>query len=70
MNSLRVTVKEDETFEEVDLSKKYFNLQMKRSLGKEPKSIKIRVSNSIHQPSIRLVEYKTWLTPREQRSAS
>ena len=43
MNSLRVTVKEDETVEEVDLSRKYFNLQMKGLLGKGAKSIKIRV---------------------------
>ena len=43
MNSLGVTLKEDETVEEVDLSRKYFNLQMKGLLGKGAKSIKIRV---------------------------
>ena len=43
MNSLRLTVKEDETVDEVDLSRKYFSLQMKGLLDKGAKSIRIRV---------------------------
>ena len=43
MNSLRLTVKEDETVDEVDLSRKYFGLQMKGLLDKGAKSIRIRV---------------------------
>ena len=38
MNSLRLTVKEDETVDEVDLSRKYFSLQMKGLLDKGAKS--------------------------------
>ena len=43
MNSLQLTVKEDETADEVDLSRKYFSLQMKGLLDKRAKSIRIRV---------------------------
>ena len=43
MNSLRLTVKEDETVDEVDLSRKYFSLQMKGLLDEGAKSIRIRV---------------------------
>ena len=43
MNSMRLTVKEDETVDEVDLSRKYFSLQMKGLLDKGAKSIRIRV---------------------------
>ena len=43
MNSLRLTVKEDETFDAVDLSRKYFSLQMNGLLDKGAKSIRIRV---------------------------
>ena len=41
MNSMRLTVKEDETVDEVDLSRKYFSLQMKGLLDKGAKSIRI-----------------------------
>ena len=37
MNSLRLTVKEDETVDEVDLSRKYLSLQMKGLLDKGAK---------------------------------
>ena len=43
MNSMRLTVKEDETVDEVDLSRKYFSLRMKGLLDKGAKSIRIRV---------------------------
>ena len=43
MNSLRLTVKEDETVDVVDLSRKYFSLQMNALLDKGSKSIRIRV---------------------------
>ena len=43
MNSLRLTVKEDETVDVVDLSRKYFSLQMNALLDKGTKSIRIRV---------------------------
>ena len=43
MNSLQVTVKEDETVDAVDLSRKYFSLQMNGLLDKGTKSIRIRV---------------------------
>ena len=43
MNSMRLTVKEDETVDEVDLSRKYFSLQMKGLLDKGAKSIRIGV---------------------------
>ena len=43
MNSLRLTVKKDETFDGVDLSRKYFSLQMKGLLDKGAKTIRIRV---------------------------
>ena len=43
MNPMRLTVKEDETVDEVDLSRKYFSLQMKGLLDKGAKSIRIRV---------------------------
>ena len=43
MNSMWLTVKEDETVDEVDLSRKYFSLQMKGLLDKGAKSIRIRV---------------------------
>ena len=43
MNSMRLTVKEDETVDEVDLSRKYFSLQMKGLLDKGAKSVRIRV---------------------------
>ena len=43
MNSMRLTVNEDETVDEVDLSRKYFSLQMKGLLDKRAKSIRIRV---------------------------
>ena len=40
---MRLTVKEDETVDVVDLSRKYFSLQMNALLDKETKSIRIRV---------------------------
>ena len=43
MNSLRLTVKEDETVDAVDLSRKYFSLQMNSLLDKGAKNIRIRV---------------------------
>ena len=43
MTSLRLTVKEDETVDVVDLSRKYFSLQMNGLLDKGAKSIRIRV---------------------------
>ena len=43
MNSMRLTVKEDETVDEVDMSRKYFSLQMKGLLDKGAKSIRIGV---------------------------
>ena len=43
MNSMRLTVKEDEIVDEVDLSRKYFSLQMKGLLDKGAKNIRIRV---------------------------
>ena len=43
MNSMQLTIKEDETVDEVDLSRKYFGLQMKGLLDKGAKSIRIRV---------------------------
>ena len=43
MSSLRLTVKEDETVDAVDLSRKYFSLQMNGLLDKGAKSIRIRV---------------------------
>ena len=43
MNLLRITVKEDKTVDEVDLSRKYFSLQMKGFLDNGAKSIRIRV---------------------------
>ena len=43
MNSMRLTVKKDETVDEVDLSRKYFSLQMKGLLDKVAQSIRIRV---------------------------
>ena len=43
MNSLRLIVKEDETFDVVDLSRKYFSLQMNDLLDKGAKNIRIRV---------------------------
>ena len=43
MNSMRLTVKEDETVDEGDLSRKYFSLQMKGLLDKGAKSIRIRI---------------------------
>ena len=43
MNLLRLIVKEDETVDEVDLSRKYFSLQMKGLLDKGAKNIRIRV---------------------------
>ena len=43
MTSLRLTVKEDETVDVVDLSRKYFSLQMNGLLDKGTKSIRIRV---------------------------
>ena len=43
MNSLRLIVKEDETFDAVDLSRKYFSLQMNDLLDKGAKNIRIRV---------------------------
>ena len=38
INSIRLIVKEDETIDEVDLSRKYFSLQMKSLLDKGAKS--------------------------------
>ena len=43
INLLRLTVKEDETVDAVDLSRKYFSLQMNGLLDKGAKSIRIRV---------------------------
>ena len=43
MNSLQLTVKEDETADEVDFSRKYFSLQVKGLLDKGAKCIRIRV---------------------------
>ena len=43
MNSLRLTVKEDETVDAVDLSRKYFSLQMNGLLDKGARGIRIRV---------------------------
>ena len=43
MNSLRLIVKEDETFDAVDLSRKYFSLQMNGLLEKGAENIRIRV---------------------------
>ena len=43
MNSLRLTVKEDETVDAVDLSRKYFSLQMNGLLDKGAKSIRLTV---------------------------
>ena len=43
MNSLRLIVKEDETFDVVYLSRKYFSLQMNDLLDKGAKNIRIRV---------------------------
>ena len=43
MNLLRLTVKEDETVDAVDLSRKYFSLQMNGLLDKGARSIRIRV---------------------------
>ena len=43
MNSLRLTVREDETVDAVDLSRKYFSLQMNGLLDKGAKNIRIRV---------------------------
>ena len=43
MNSLQLTVKEDETVDEVDLSRKYFSLQMKGLKDRGAKNIRIRV---------------------------
>ena len=43
MNSLQLTVKEDETADEVDFSRKYFSLQVKGLLDKVAKCIRIRV---------------------------
>ena len=43
MNSLRLIAKEDETFDAVDLSRKYFSLQMNDLLDKGAKNIRIRV---------------------------
>ena len=43
MNSLRLTVKEDETVDAVDLCRKYFSLQINGLLDKGAKSIRIRV---------------------------
>ena len=42
---MRLTVKEDETVDEVDLSRKYFSLQMKGLLDKAAKSIRICVAS-------------------------
>ena len=38
INSMQLTVKKDETVDEVDLSRKYFSLQMKGLLDKGAKS--------------------------------
>ena len=43
MNSLQLTIKEDETADEVDFSRKYFSLQVKGLLDKVAKCIRIRV---------------------------
>ena len=43
MNSLRLTVREDETVDAVDLSRKYFTLQMNGLSDKGAKNIRIRV---------------------------
>ena len=43
MNLLRLIVKEDETDDTVDLSRKYFSLQMNGLLDKGAKNIRIRV---------------------------
>lgn len=70
--SLRVTVRDDDTIEEVDLSQKYFSFQMKALLNKGTKSIKLRLFE-FDSPAVMLVllltEYKTWLK-QQQTSAS
>ena len=50
MNLLRLTVKEDETVDAVDLSRTYFSLQTNGLLDKGAKSIRIRVFDSLRQP--------------------
>ena len=50
MNLLRLTVKEDETVDAIDLSRKYFSLQTNGLLDKGAKSIRIRVFDSLRQP--------------------
>ena len=67
MNSLRLTVKEDETVDEVDLSRKYLNLQMKGLLDKGGKS-RLRVVPHF-SPGIveRAKRERVKITPREKR---
>ena len=47
INLLRLTVKEDETVDAVDLSRKYFSLQMNGLLDKGAKSIRIKVIHRV-----------------------
>ena len=67
MNSLRLTVKEDETVDEVDLSRKYLSLQMKGLLDKGAKS-RLRVVPHFSSGIVeRAKRERVKITPREKR---
>ena len=67
MNSLRLTVKEDETVDEVDLSRKYLSLQMKGLLDRGAKS-RLRVVPHFSSGIVeRAKRERVKITPREKR---
>ena len=67
MNSLRLTVTEDETVDEVDLSRKYLSLQMKGLLDKGAKS-RLRVVPHFSSGIVeRAKRERVKITPREKR---
>ena len=59
INSMRLIVKEDETVDEVDLSRKHFSLQMKGLLDKGTKTDRSCLRSTCLHSVTRLFSYRT-----------